>query len=168
MPDDSSIEEHYRFLTDDELLALKHEGGFTPEAERVLEREFARRNLHSDDVVSYAKATERKNLREEVVERGGGYRRPGIQIFGKLYLNEADRRANIQVRTKWFTIRGIPVVPLASYRFKVQSKNCQRVINRVPLNWGQVFLTWIKTVGLCAAVVVIIAGITEIVHLLKR
>jgi hypothetical protein len=37
MPDASALQKYYQTLTDDELLNLKSEGGFTGEAEQVLE-----------------------------------------------------------------------------------------------------------------------------------
>lgn len=49
MPDEKTLDEHYRTLTDPELLKLRTEGGFTPEAERVLDKELERRNLSTDE-----------------------------------------------------------------------------------------------------------------------
>jgi hypothetical protein len=49
MPNVRDFEEHYRFRSDDELLKLRAEGGFTAQAEKVLDKELARRNLTSDD-----------------------------------------------------------------------------------------------------------------------
>jgi hypothetical protein len=153
MPDKSALENYYGTLTDQQLLQLRSEGGFTAEAERVLSIELAQRHLGSSDVSKHVAAAERSKLRDEVVERGGGYRSLGLQFFGRSLLNEADKSANIEVRTKWFTISGIPVIPLASYRFKCAkesggpfSTNTQRnVVSRVPLCWPQVFSTFAKT-----------------------
>jgi len=49
MPDIKELDQHYRSLSDEELLKLRAEGGFTGEAEKVLDKELARRNLTSDD-----------------------------------------------------------------------------------------------------------------------
>jgi hypothetical protein len=49
MPDVKELDEHYRSLGDEELLKLRAESGFTGEAEKVLDKELARRNLTSDD-----------------------------------------------------------------------------------------------------------------------
>lgn len=49
MPNIKELNEHYRSLSDEELLKLRAEGGFTGEAETVLDKELARRNLTSDD-----------------------------------------------------------------------------------------------------------------------
>jgi hypothetical protein len=112
--------------------------------------------------------TQRSQLREEVTERGGGYRSLGLQFFGRRYLNKADRKANIQIRTKWFTMSGIPLIPIASYRFKCASSSGksshasteQRVIDRVSLDWAQVFLTWSKTAILFIGIGLLIVGIS--------
>ena len=77
----------------------------------------------------------------------------GYYFFGKHYLNEADKSADIQLRTKWIALGGIPLIPLASYRLKCKQKSFrwfrwneeQQVVNRVALNWNQILLTWIKT-----------------------
>lgn len=118
MPDAAILEKYYKALTDRELLKLRTDGGFTEEAGQVLSKELERRHLASGDVKKYIAVTERINLRDEVMERGGGYRSLGLQFFGNTYLNESDRAAKIQIRTKWFTISGIPLIPIASYRFK--------------------------------------------------
>lgn len=167
MPDATSLETYYETLTDRELLRLRAEGGFTEEAEQVLSKELVRRHLASSDVKKYVAASERNDLRDEVVERGGGYRSIGLQFFGRSFLNESDRAANIQVRTKWFTVSGIPLIPIASYRFKCAKDlgnsfptNTKRsVINKVPLNWPQVFITFAKTAILIIGAGLLIVGV---------
>ncbi len=168
MPNATELEKYYETLTDRELLNLRAESGFTVEAEQVLGKELVRRHLGSGDVKKYVAASERNDLRDEVVERGGGYRSLGLQFFGKSFLNESDRSANIQVRTKWFTVSGIPLIPIASYRFKCATNsgssfptNTQRsVINRVPLNWSQVFITFAKTAMLLMGAGLLIVGVS--------
>lgn len=54
MPNATELKKYYETLTDQELLNLKREGGFTAEAEQVLGEELARRNLESDDPKRYA------------------------------------------------------------------------------------------------------------------
>jgi hypothetical protein len=53
MPDANELEKYYKSLTDQELLSLKCEGGFTAEAERVLGEELARRSPTSDVLRRY-------------------------------------------------------------------------------------------------------------------
>jgi hypothetical protein len=168
MSDTNAVEEYYKGLTDRELLNRARESGFTHEAEKVLHAELERRKLAPRDVKHFAAEIERNDLRDEVTERGGGYRRPGIQFFGRGYLNVADKNANIQVRTKWFTMGGMPLIPIASYRFKCTSGSGERseaharqeVIGRVPLNWVQVFMTSIQTLAIIVGVGLLIVGVS--------
>lgn len=153
MLDTCALAKHYETLTDAKLLSLKSEGGLSDEALPVLADELKRRNLKDGDLRRYA-VPERIKLREDTTEKGFRFRGPGLLFFGRSYLNEADKEANIQVRTKWFAIAGIPLVPIASYRFKCTGDTGQRVVDRVPLNWAQVRLTWMKT-----AIVVIGLGL---------
>ena len=159
MPDTNALDNYYKTLTDQELLNRGSQDGFTEEAEQVLRRELARRNLGSADIKRFIAASEHSKLRDEVTERGGGYRSLGLQLFGKSYLNDTDKKANIQVRTKWFTMSGIPLIPIASYRFKCTgSPGKQKVLDRVPLDWAHVFLTWIKAAILLIGAVLLVVG----------
>jgi hypothetical protein len=169
MPDAIELDKHYKALTDQQLLNLKREGGFAAEAEGVLDKELARRNLGTGDLTRYIAAIQRNRLREEVTERGGGYRQLGFQLFGSRYLSEADKGANIEVKTKWFTLSGIPLVPIASYRFKfADSSDERRVIDRVSLDWMQVFQTWIKTSISLIGWVLLAGGIYWILHRIRH
>ncbi len=49
MPNQKTLEKHYENLSDLELLELRTEGGFAPEAEQVLDKELARRGLTPGD-----------------------------------------------------------------------------------------------------------------------
>lgn len=49
MPDQKTLEKHYENLSDLELLKLRADGGFTSEAEHLLDKELARRKLTPDD-----------------------------------------------------------------------------------------------------------------------
>jgi len=53
MPTTKAHDEHYRALSDEELLKLAAEGGFTEKAEQVLGKELARRNLTFDEAKRY-------------------------------------------------------------------------------------------------------------------
>jgi hypothetical protein len=165
MLDTNALAKHYETLTEAQLLSLKSEGGLSDEAVPVLANELNRRKLKDGDLKRYV-VPERIKLREETKEKGSRYRGPGLLFFGRRYLNETDKNANIQLRTKWFAIGGIPLVPIASYRFKCTDEPGkwhlddpeQRVLNRVPLNWTQVFLTWAKTAIVLIGLGLLIAG----------
>ncbi|HEV2326609.1 MAG TPA: hypothetical protein VGS10_21900 [Terracidiphilus sp.] len=167
MPDTIALAKYYETLTNAELLNLKREGGFTEEAECVLAQELRRRKLDASDLKRNEVQRERIRLREETTEKGTRGWGPGLLFFGGRYPSEEDRKANIQVRTKWFALGGIPLVPVASYRFHFgndargwsSGNGKQRVIDRVPLDWTQVLLTWLKTAAFLALVVLLGAGI---------
>jgi hypothetical protein len=160
MQDAIALDNYYRSLTDQELLNRGSQDGFTDEAEQVLRKELARRNLGAADIKRFIAASEHGKLRDEVIERGGGYRGLGLQFFGKSYLNDTDKKANIQVRTKWFTMSGIPLFPIASYRIKCTgSPGRQKVLDRAPLNWAQIFQTWIKTLTLLVGTTLLLIGL---------
>jgi len=138
----------YQHMTDGQLLQVANEGGLIPEAQLALAEELHRRNIKKTDVALH-KEKRQETLEKEATERWFpfGYSL-GYAFYGRKYLNEDDRRQNIHVRTKFFVFT-IPLIPIASYRFKCSGSpskwfqwNTQyRVLNRVPLNWDQVFLT---------------------------
>jgi hypothetical protein len=165
MVDTIALAKHYETLTDTELLTINNEGGLADQAKPLLAEELRRRNLKESDFKRH-KIPARVLLREEAKEKGFRGKGPGLLFFGRHFLSQADREANIQVRTKWFTLGGLPLIPLSSYRFKCtgaskswfQSSTEQRVINRVPLNWTQVFMTWMKTAAIVIGVGLLIVG----------
>jgi len=170
MPDTIELTKYYETLSDDALLNLASQGGFTEKAQQALARELGRRNLGEGDLKRFVAEGEQMKLHEEAKEKGFRGRGPGLLFFGRRFINEADKEANIQVRTKFFALGGIPLIPIASYRFKCTGHRGrwfiyggnQRVINRVPLNWTQVFLTWIKTAVVIVVVGLLIVGVGEI------
>jgi len=164
MPNADALAKYYETLNDAQLLNLRAEDGFTEQAEQVLVEELKRRDLKASDVKRNTAYKNHINLRDEAKEKGVSDRGPALLFFGNRYLNEADKTANIRLRTKWFALGGIPIVPLASYRFKCKGTpgkwfwgdTEQRVIDRVPLNWPQVSLTWAKT-ALCILLILLLA-----------
>lgn len=174
MPDTIALAKHYEALTDAALLNLANESGFTEEAQQVLAKELGRRNLGDGDLKRYVAQGERSKLREESKEKGFRYKGTGLLFFGRRFLNKADKDASIQLRTKFFALCWIPLIPIASYRFKCTGHRGwltddinQRVITRVPLNWAQVFLTWIKTAIIIAIAALLIVAVAE-AHLRLR
>jgi len=142
----------YETMSDGQLLQAANEDGLVDEAKQALAVELQRRNLKRGDL-SRHKESPRIRLRREATERNLSSRTgpTGFVFFGRHYLTAADKEANIQLRTKWIAIGGLPLIPLASYRFKCKQQGWrffhwtdQAVVNRVPLNWDQVFLTWLK------------------------
>jgi hypothetical protein len=143
----------YQHMSDGQLLQTANEGGLIPEAHQALTEELHRRNLKSGDLPKY-KESPRTRLKRESAQRElplSRYGGTGYFFFGRHYLTQADKEANIQLRTKWFSVSYLPIVPLASFRFKCKHRGWrffgwtdQVVVSNVPLNWNQVFLTWLK------------------------
>lgn len=92
MPDRITLAEYYRTLTDAKLLNLKREGGFTAEAERVLEEEIERRDLDANDPQGDRTQSEPTGLAEVT----NGLRKTGSSVA-------------VLARSKWFALGGIPL-----------------------------------------------------------
>jgi hypothetical protein len=158
MPTKSYLEfaTQYQQMPDGQLLLLANEGGLVEEAQQALAEELRKRNLKKQDIAQHERKTPHERLQEAAQEKSAwwGGTGTGYYFYGKHYLNEDDKTADIQLRTKWFALGGIPLVPLASYRFKCEQKSFgwlrwnteQRILNRVALNWDQIFLTWLKSI----------------------
>jgi len=108
MPDTKAFDQHYRALSDQELLKLASEGGFTPEAEQALGKELARRNLTFDKA--------KRHFAPEWLDKAGvgtlgvltlaNGERITAQIVG---LNEEGNRLSVQViPSEGFTRKGLP------------------------------------------------------------
>jgi len=139
----------YQHMSDGQLLEMANEGGLIPEAQQALSDELHRRKLKKTDLPRYIQSP-RERLHQETNEKRVR-RGTGLIFFGRRYLTQVDREANIQLRTKWLAFAYLPLVPLASYRFKCRHEGSkwfgwteQNPISRVPLNWDQVALTWLK------------------------
>ncbi len=153
-PSDLALE--YRGMTDDQLLQLASEGGFTDEAKLALQTEMSRRKLTQDMVES---------LRDEQshYENAKKWRDPnvktfiwgvGLDVFGRAYLSQEDKQHDIRVRTKWFVLRNVPIFPIASYRYEYKERTIgqikwqqEKLLNRVTLNWKQVLTTYAQLLG---------------------
>ena len=146
----------YQHMSDGQLLQTANEGGLIPEAHQALTEELHRRNLKPADLRRY-KPSPHELLQDEARQKG--WRGTGLFFFGRSYLNQSDEQKNVQLRTKFVSFAYFPLVPIAAYRFQctgspkwwLRWNNGQQVIDRVPLNWRQVTLTWVKAVLITAA-----------------
>jgi hypothetical protein len=160
MLDLDAIAKHYQTLTDGELLNLQAEGGFADEALPVLRDELARRKLTKADLTQHIKSV-------ADIRRG-----PGLMFFGRRYLNADDKAANIQIQTKFFSLGGFPLIPLASYRLKCKGgegkwfdwSTNRQVLNRVPLDWPQVIVVWTKAVLAVVGFLALAIGYERLMH----
>jgi hypothetical protein len=151
-------------MTDDQLLQIASEGGLTDEAAVALHGEMASRKLSSQAVSSY-EADQRANERKQVEKsnQSGVFR-----LFGRRLISQHNTTHRVEIRTKWFALRGIPVFPVASYRYSCQQKTIgkatarhERLIDRVPLDWGQVLRTAAITYGLMILTLTLLGFIAE-------
>jgi hypothetical protein len=170
----SDFATQYQQMPDGQLLLLANEGCLVDEAHQALTEELRKRNLKKQDIVQHEKKSPhegRLGAAQEKQFRWALDPRTGYFFFGRHYLNEADKSADIQLRTKWLALGGIPVIPLASYRLKCKQKSFgwfrwyaeQQIVNRVALNWNQIFLTWLKSI----LFVVTVFGATILYYWLK-
>jgi hypothetical protein len=154
MPTHAEFLTTYQHMTDGQLLQVANEGDLIPEAQFALGEELRRRNLKNTDLPRH-KETRHEKLEKETKERWfplARYRSLGFALYGRKFLNDIDRQQNVVVRTRFFVFI-IPLIPIASYRFKYsgdprrwfQWKAEYHVLNRVPLNWDEVLFTWAKT-----------------------
>ena len=162
MPTPSELLSTYQHMTDGQLLEIANEGGFRPEAELALAEELHRRKLKLSDLPLY-KETLDDRLQAETKQKS--FRGTGLRFYGRKFLNEADKQANIQIKTKWFAFSYIPLIPLASYRFQCsgspdkwfQWSRQRRPLGRVPLNWNQAVMTWLKAIACIVGTIAFIA-----------
>ena len=81
--------------------------------------------------------------------------------FGRKFYGSAAPcpKCGSVVRTLWWTVIDIPLIPRGSYRYKTVSENEIGMFRfwarRTRTNWGQIFKTWLF--GFIAVVVVIAA-----------
>lgn len=167
MESSSQLAATYQHMSDGELLQISREGGLLPEAKQALYDEIRSRNLKSTDL-PHTTEPHKTALEKESGERWLplSWYRDGFGLYGRSYLNQQDRASNIQVRTKFLVLAGLPLVPRASYRFKYPGPPKKwgwwndadgHVLGRIPIVWSQVFRVWLTTllwiVGTIAAVV---------------
>ena len=137
--------ETYSHMSDDQLLQTAREDGLLPEAKQALHEEISHRNLKPGDQPRQVEPHETR-LEKETKERWLplSWYRWGYSLYGHTYLSESDRGSKIQLKTKFLVCAGIPLIPIASYRFKCEEEE-DKPLNRLPINWPQVFRVWLTT-----------------------
>jgi hypothetical protein len=95
MPDANALSNYYKTLTDAAVLNLKREGGFTEQAELVLDEELRRRNLNATDLQRFEAQKERIEFREEPTS---------FQMVNSWF--------DVLVHTKWLALGGIPLAQI--------------------------------------------------------
>ncbi len=145
----------YQQLSRDEVLRLVLEKDqLTDQARLALEAEVARRGLSHDDFAAF-KAEEATAIRarQKELERATPHQTYKEFRGRKNYSHDAKFRIEDFDTTLWIVGFWIPIIPLASLRIRRKFRRwwsiCvsdqYRVIDRRPLDWEQILLTWIKT-----------------------
>jgi hypothetical protein len=141
----------YQHMTDGQLLQIASEGGLTDQAQLPLRAEMAARKLTTNALDAYRKDQQQIRTEQEQERNRSTF----FDLFGRSFLSEEDRAQGIEVRTKWFASRGVPIFPVASYRYRCKRRTIgkatvilhEELIDRIPLYWPQVLLTWAKTIA---------------------
>ncbi len=144
----------YEHLTDDELVNLADQReDLTEEARSQLEVELKHRNITPEVLVSLSKIRKTEDCQIDTL--GLSAHGCGKKLFAKKVHNYNALSGDEDIETTlWAVVFWFPVAPLASYliRRKRRENWWQRswqqsemtVLQRLPLNWGQVITTWIK------------------------
>jgi hypothetical protein len=174
MESPSQLASTYQHMSEGALLEIANEGGLTPEAKQAIAEELHRRKLKTSDLAQ-VKESPHERLEKEAQERWFPLARGhslGFGLYGRKYLSESDREENIQAKTKFFVFV-IPLIPIASYRFRCSAAGNkwysskankwfqlnieQKPLSQEPLDWSQVFKTWLTSLlwigGAMAAII---------------
>lgn len=136
-PNQAELAEGYQNLSDDGLMQLSIDGGLTPEAETALRREMERRSLSGKDIQDLADWEEQQKSPPPPPRRTFlGY---GVEFAGKKFLTDEDERQGIFVATKFVVLRYAAIIPIGSYRVAQRGGEFPQIVDRVPLQWDQVW-----------------------------
>jgi hypothetical protein len=161
---------HYQQLSDDEILNLARDlSNLTDEAKDALNLEISRRNLSADDIQTYA--TETAILEDSENRQRQKLLSPNLsrnkEFFGRANFVHDDSSGNQQYdATLWFVVFWFPLIPLGAYRVRRKGgwwrnfliPNIE-VVAKLPLNWEQIFRTWLVAVSLLFAAILILPHI---------
>jgi hypothetical protein len=160
MTEHTDFATEYRGMTDEQLLGIAGEGELVDEAQQALQIEMKNRKLTPEMVQSYHAETQRYLLAQKAEIKSELFSFSLFRLYGRAYLSEEDKAQGIQVRTKWLTLRGLPIIPVASYRYSCKDLTTgqiqwreEKVIDQIPLNWNQAIRTWVKSTGLFVLVI---------------
>jgi len=144
--------------SDDELLNLALDSAsLTLEARDALGAELKRRGLSSPEHLSRfsqeQRSAELAELNHQVRRLGLSWRGLGRKLYGKSNV-EIFGTSEQYDATVFLVAYYIPFIPTGTYRLsREQGAKDLRVLERRPLNWGQVFWIWAKTLAIFGAIV---------------
>jgi hypothetical protein len=169
----------YAQLTDDEITHLAEERSeLTEEARQQLDSELRRRNITANDVAAYSAESQRlseapdsKLFTERVYYHG-----IGKKLFGMTNRSRApDSDFEEFETTLWVVIFWLPVIPLSGYRVRRDVRRrwkylfARRIwtVRKLPRNWEQILLTWIKAAALLLVAILIIRNLPSLISRLQ-
>ena len=148
----------YADRSDDELLNLALDSAsLTLEARDALSSELKRRGLSSPEHLSRfaeeQKSAEIADLNDQIRRLGLSWRGLGRKLYGKSNV-EIFGTSEQYDATVFLVAYYIPFIPTRTYRLsREQGAKESRVLESKPLNWGQVFWIWAKTLAIFGAIV---------------
>jgi hypothetical protein len=146
----------YGGKSDDELLRLALESdSLTSEASDALAGELKRRQL--DSPVRLAKFSEEQAAAKHLDDITLGDLSLSSRGFGKRAYGRSNREvlgtSEEYDATVFAVVSYFPLVPLGTYRFsREQSDKQVRVLDKRPLDWGQVVRVWLTALAIVAAI----------------
>jgi hypothetical protein len=146
----------YGEKSDDELLRLALESdSLTSEARDALTSELKRRQL--DSPVRLAKFSEEQAAAKHLDDITLGdlslsYRGNGRRAYGRSNREVLDTSEEYDA-TVFAVVSYFPLVPMGTYRFsREQSDKRVCVLDKKPLDWGQVLRVWLTALAIIAAI----------------
>lgn len=159
----SDFARHYQQMADDDLLRLSSEReSLVPEAQNALRLELERRHLASQEVLAQFHEEEKRHIAETSFDVSPqllyGF---GKRLYGKANLE--TRGLDMEYDTTLFgLVCYFPLLPLGTFRMsRSQNSNDVRVLEKKPLLWSQVWLTWLKGAIIAAAVITAIVWLMD-------
>ena len=148
----------YTDKSDDELLNLSLDfTSLTPEAGDALKAELNKRGLGSSEHLSrFAEEQKRADLAElndRIKKLRVSWRGNGRKLYGKSGV-EVSGMSEEYNATLFLVASYIPLIPTGTYRLsREQGTENFHVLEKRPIDWGQVAWIWMKTIVLIVAAI---------------
>jgi hypothetical protein len=148
----------YEHLTEDELLHLATQRvQLSDEARLRLDDELSRRGPGAEQIRTYSDETEVLREAKGRRVRLRSYRGVGTTFYGRSH-SSCDPNLRIEEfdTTLWFVFIYFPLIPIRRYRirrrfrpwWRILASNNFHVLSRLPRDWEQILLTWVKAMAL--------------------
>jgi len=140
-------EEHFRALyaamPDEEILRLASEGGLRPEAEVAFSEQVRLRRIMPEAI----EAERRRQAHADLQIAVGTtpfirVRGVGLRFREKTFRSKEDEEQGVSVRTRWFCMWYLPMIPFGSFRIRETAEVSRgyEIMSREKLEWHHVRL----------------------------